>query len=94
MRMQTQTEHGRELRAERARSEQPDRDSQSGTWHRPHRLVRPHRPQQSLQFQDIVWEILGGHREIAATRARRALIGIASTKISCGDVMARIKGVK
>jgi len=70
-----QAEHSRQLRAERARSEQPDRDSRSGTRHRPHRLIGLHGPEQGLQFQDIMREILGGHREIAAKRARRALIG-------------------
>jgi hypothetical protein len=70
-----QTEHRSELRAERARSEQPDRDPQSRTWHSPDHLAGLQRSQQGLQFHDIMGEILGGRGQIRTQRARGSLIG-------------------
>src|ERR1700722_4044070 len=67
-----QTEHRSELRTERARSEQPDRDPQSRTWHSPHHLVGLQRSQQGLQFHDIMGKILSGRGQIPAQRARYA----------------------
>ena len=83
-----QAQRGRQLRAVGARSEQPDRNIRSGPRHRPHGLVRMHRPQQRLQLQNIAGKVLGGARNIPPQRLRRALIGAGRTAKTEIDAVA------
>src|ERR1700748_1143557 len=73
------------LRTEFARSEQPDRDPQSRTWHSPDHLAWLQRSQQGLQFHDMMGQILGSRRSacgslIGAGCAAEAKIDAAPVK--------------
>ena len=69
-----QPEHRRELRAEQARAEDPQRDVRAGAGYRLHGLARGRGGQEALQLEHVLRERVGA-REIAAKRTGRQLVG-------------------
>ena len=65
-----QAELGRELRAEQARAQDPDRYLDSGAGHRAHELAGTERPEIVHQLDDVLGEGLGGAAGSAAARGR------------------------
>ena len=61
-----QPEHGRELRAEEARTQQPDWNVESRTRHGSNVLSRLRICKIMLQFLHVLWELLGAVFHVAA----------------------------
>ena len=69
-----QSEHRRELGAEQARAEDPERYLRAGARCRLHRLARLRIGEEVLQLQDVLREGVGACR-VAAERTDRELVG-------------------
>ncbi len=70
-----QPEHGRELRAEQTRAQQPDRHIQTSAGHRPNALPRRSGLEVALQLLNVLRELLGTGRDIASQGARSQHVG-------------------
>ncbi len=74
-RCEGQAKHGRELRAKRARAENPERHLQPHAGHGAEGLVRLDVAEERLQFQHVMRKILGRGRKVAPHRACGELVG-------------------
>ncbi len=70
-----QAEHGRQLGAEQAGAQEPDRHAQAGARHRLHGLAGLGGAEVGLQLHHVLGEAVGPAGEVAAERAGGGLIG-------------------